>query len=504
MKKQRIGIILALATTVGLAQADQALMDLLEQISPPQQEYIRIPASYVLTALEKSARSSGTSELIAFSIKNELEGSENTELSIDFTGMNMLKAIQTVAAAIGGEADFQTKGVVIVEEGRVVHESDSNPEEPTSTKSSKRDKDPLFSFSDISYALVFVENGDGRGSGFIAKMDDTVYFISNQHNLFGAESLELNTMDGKTLKPKEFEYHKNLDLIRMKLSEDSLENLVVLTLSEKTPSTDDPIFVYGNSAGGDVATELDGKIIGVGPTSIEVNAKFVPGNSGSPILNRQGEVIGVASYATSGAEFEKGSPYEKLFKGTRFSKVRRYGIRIPKEGWVKGNLPSFLNQTYQLMDMQSYLMANYTLFTYALGDKESAALAQSIIAYYEKPTNIGKPVIDFKLEEMEKLFRQLVRSFKHVITEITNSSKPLIAQISSSAQDREFTTRSKTEAEVDAERISRIVSRFFSDKISAVKTQAEQTTWQSALLEEQAEAVTEIADEFILQIESLK
>ncbi|NLX24842.1 MAG: trypsin-like peptidase domain-containing protein [Lentisphaerae bacterium] len=503
MKKQRIGIILAMATTVGLAQADQALMDLLEQVSPPQQEYIRIPASYVLTALEKSARSSGTSELISFSIKNELEGSENTELSIDFTGMNMLKAIQTVAEAMGGGADFQEKGVVIMDEN-LVPKNHPEPEEPTSTKSSKRDKDPLFSFSDISHALVFVESGDGRGSGFIAKMDDTVYFISNQHNLFGAESLELNTMDGKTLKPKEFEYHKNLDLIRMKLSEDSLEDLTVLTLSEKTPSTDDRIFVYGNSAGGDVATELDGEIIGVGPTSIEVNAKFVPGNSGSPILNREGEVIGVASYATSGPEFEKGSPYEKLFKGTRFSKVRRYGIRIPEEGWVKGNLPSFLSQTYQLMDMQSYLMASYTLFTYALGDKKSVAPAQSIIAYYEKPTNTGKPVIDFKLEEMEKLFRQLVRSFKHVITEITNSSKPLIAQISSSSQDRGFTTRSKTETEVDAERISRIVSRFFSDKILAVKTQAEQTTWQSALLEEQAEAVIEIADEFILQIESLK
>lgn len=491
MKKQRIGIILTLATAVGLAQADQALMDLLEQISPPQQEYIRIPASYVLTSLEKSARSSGKSELVSFSIKNELEGSENTELSIDFTGMNMLNAIQTVAEAIGGEADFQTKGVVIVEEGSVVHESDSDSDEPASNKSSRRDKDPLFSFSDISHALVFVENGDGRGSGFIAKMGDSVYFISNQHNLFGAVSLELKTMDGKTLKPKEFEYHKNLDLIRMKLSEDSLENLVVLTLSEKTPSTDDPIFVYGNSAGGDVATELDGEIIGVGPTSIEINAKIVPGNSGSPILNRQGEVLGVASYATLGAEFEKGSPYEKLLKNTRFSKVRRYGIRIPEEEWVKGNLPSFLNQTYQLMDMHSYLMASYTLFKYALGERGSAALAESFIAYYEKPTSTGRPLIDFKLEEMEKKFGELVRSFKRVITEITDASQ-------------KDTKRSKTELEIDAERVSRILTRFFSDKIRAVRTQAEETNWQSSLLEEQAEAVMIIADEFVLQIETLK
>ncbi|MBN2704195.1 MAG: trypsin-like peptidase domain-containing protein [Pontiellaceae bacterium] len=489
MKKQRIGIILALATTVGLAQADQALMDLLEQVSPPPQEYIRIPASYVLSSLEKSARSSGKSELIAFSIKNELEGSENTELSIDFTGMNMLKAIQVVAKAMGGGADFQEKSVVIMDEN-LLPQNNPKPDESTSAKNSKRAKDPLFSFSDISHALVFVENGDGRGSGFVAKMGDSVYFISNQHNFFGAESLKLKTMDGKTLKPAEFEYHKNLDLIRMKLSEDSLKDLTILTLSEKTPSTEDRIFLYGNSAGSNVATELDSEIIGVGPTSIEIKKEIVPENSGSPILNREGKVVGVA-YATPETEFEKGSPYNKLLEDTLFSEVRRYGIRIPEEGWVKGNLPSFLNQTYQLMDMQSYLMASYTLYKYALGDRQSVAPAQSIIAYYEKITNTGKPLIDFKFEETEKELQQMVRSFKLLVNDIAYA--PPVK-----------TKRLKTELEIDAERVSRIMSRFFSDKIRAVKTQAEQTTWQSGLLEEQAEALIEIADEFILQTETLK
>ena len=50
--------------------------------------------------------------------------------------------------------------------------------------------------------------------------------------------------------------------------------------------------------GGGVATQTSGQVLGVGPTRIEVNANFEPGNSGSPIFSTSTkEVVGVATYA---------------------------------------------------------------------------------------------------------------------------------------------------------------------------------------------------------------
>jgi hypothetical protein len=66
----------------------------------------------------------------------------------------------------------------------------------------------------------------------------------------------------------------------------------------KSSKIGDKVVVVGNRQGGGVATQVAGSIVGIGPTRVEVNANFEPGNSGSPIVNLStGEVIGVASYS---------------------------------------------------------------------------------------------------------------------------------------------------------------------------------------------------------------
>jgi hypothetical protein len=57
--------------------------------------------------------------------------------------------------------------------------------------------------------------------------------------------------------------------------------------------------VFGNSQGSGVNTEVKGKLLGAGGRTIELDAPFVAGNSGSPIiLQSSGKVIGVAAYVT--------------------------------------------------------------------------------------------------------------------------------------------------------------------------------------------------------------
>ena len=61
-----------------------------------------------------------------------------------------------------------------------------------------------------------------------------------------------------------------------------------------------PVTVPGNSLGAGVTLQINGKLLGIGPALVEVDAKFVPGNSGSPIIDRRsGQVIGMGSLKLS-------------------------------------------------------------------------------------------------------------------------------------------------------------------------------------------------------------
>ncbi|MBR1921277.1 MAG: hypothetical protein IJ829_04650 [Kiritimatiellae bacterium] len=75
-------------------------------------------------------------------------------------------------------------------------------------------------------------------------------------------------------------------------------------------------------------TDLFGKVCGVGPENVEVDAPFVQGNSGSAVLNAKGEVIGVATFATLDAESG-----DWVKKDSRYSKVRRWAVRIVGAEW---------------------------------------------------------------------------------------------------------------------------------------------------------------------------
>ena len=167
----------------------------------------------------------------------------------------------------------------------------------------------------------------------------------------------------------------------------------------------------------------------------------------------------MATYATTGAEFDKDSAYAKLFKGTRFTQVRRYGIRIPENGWVRDNMATYLKQTQKLEDMETYLMATYMLLLYASGNANTQA--QSIIAYYGDMARNSSAPCDFKLEESERELHQLVRSLLMYFNEMDRKGK-----------------RSETETAMENERIIRI----FQDAVASVKTKAETTRWKSALL----------------------
>jgi len=92
-------------------------------------------------------------------------------------------------------------------------------------------------------------------------------------------------------------------------------------------SVGDDIVVLGNSLGSDVVTVIPGKVTGLGPELVEVDAKFVQGNSGSPIIHvKTGKLIGIATFALI-------RKVDSLSRDSQFaSGVRRFGYRLDTVG----------------------------------------------------------------------------------------------------------------------------------------------------------------------------
>jgi len=185
---------------------------------------------------------------------------------------------------------------------------------------------PLFEYSlnDVSGKIVTVSctgaRGRSSGSGFVAMLDGKPYLFTNQHVILGTDTIRFKTADGQTLRPRSVELATTRDIARLLLA-DGTEGFEITGKM----AIGAPIVVFGNSEGGGVATELYGKVTAVAAEVVEVSADFVAGNSGSPILNLDQEVIGIATYVRSYSDDEDGS------------KTRRFCYRLTGNEWKSVN-----------------------------------------------------------------------------------------------------------------------------------------------------------------------
>ncbi len=203
-------------------------------------------------------------------------------------------------------------------------------------------------FDKVKTWLVIIKGSTGSGSGSFIKMEDGVWLVTNEHVSRIGHPLVAITVDGRrfnfTAKSK-FQVAKNRDIARLKVPDETF----ALNMSTKVPTIGDRIWVFGNSAGGNVLTYLEGSINGVGAYEIEVDAQFVGGNSGSPILDDNGDVIALATYATL-----RNDPSDWVKEGTRFNDVRRYAVTFKSIEWETVDWMLYSRQAFLLEACTQY------------------------------------------------------------------------------------------------------------------------------------------------------
>jgi len=141
----------------------------------------------------------------------------------------------------------------------------------------------------------------GQGSGFLYDSDGNI--ITNAHVINGADQVEVTFSDGNIQPAKIVGQDPHSDLAVVKV-ENLLEDIVPLSLGEMdTLAVGQTVVAIGNPFGLE-GTLTQGIISALGrtipaltpfsiPQSIQTDAAINPGNSGGPLLNLEGEVIGV-------------------------------------------------------------------------------------------------------------------------------------------------------------------------------------------------------------------
>lgn len=277
-------------------------------------------------------------------------------------------------------------------------------------------------------AVVLVETNKNNtlistGTGFIYKKDETNgYIITNHHVIEGGNNYKITLTSGQEVEAKLLGSDEYADIAVLSINKDAVTQIATLGQSSET-EIGDTVFAIGSPLGKEyMGTVTKGILSGkertitvssqTSSTIVEVlqtDAAINPGNSGGPLVNINGEVIGVTSMKlvqneVEGMGFaipieivnsllsrlEAGEKIERPIIGIEMTDVTntyylyRQGITIPEDvedgvviikanegypaaqaGLEKGDIILSINDT----KIENSVHFKYLLYKYQVGDK---------------------------------------------------------------------------------------------------------------------------------------
>ncbi|MCD7110806.1 DegQ family serine endoprotease [Rhizobium sp. DKSPLA3] len=201
-------------------------------------------------------------------------------------------------------------------------------------------------FQDFFDEFFKGQNGQGApgrkveslGSGFV--IDPTGYIVTNNHVIEGADDIEVNFANGSKLKAKLIGTDTKTDLAVLKV--EPKKPLTAVPLGDsRTMRIGDWVMAIGNpfGLGGTVTVGIisaRGRNINAGPYDnfIQTDAAINRGNSGGPLFNMKGEVIGIntAIISPSGGSIGIGFSVPTELASNVITQLKDFGET--RRGWL--------------------------------------------------------------------------------------------------------------------------------------------------------------------------
>jgi len=220
------------------------------------------------------------------------------------------------------KSDFSLELLKSLKDGKTTQALTSKPALPSLPKQKEESTESLPSLIkkiESSTVIIFAYDATKeflrQGSGFFISQNGDI--ITNYHVLEKARFAEVKTADGKIYSVATIvAMDEESDIVRISIDIDSVY-VCSLPLCLKLPKVAEKIIVYGSPMGLE-KTVSDGIISAIREVPgygklIQITAPISPGSSGSPVLNMQGEVIGIATFQfIEGQNLNFAIPSEKI------------------------------------------------------------------------------------------------------------------------------------------------------------------------------------------------
>jgi S1-C subfamily serine protease len=183
--------------------------------------------------------------------------------------------------------------------------SDTQSKLETQINDLKKETSPDFSeiIEEIVYGVVSIKTSTSQGTGFIITEDG--YVVTNSHVIEGSSSFNAITANQQTIPMELIDHSSVLDLSLLKIpgSYDklTLANSDNIKVGEKVIAIGNPYGLSFSVSEG-IVSATDRIITGYGGEYVQTDAAINFGNSGGPLINTQGLVIGINNLKIAGGD----------------------------------------------------------------------------------------------------------------------------------------------------------------------------------------------------------
>lgn len=152
-------------------------------------------------------------------------------------------------------------------------------------------------------AVVLVEASGGRGSGFFVAPDT---LLTNVHVVGSSSSVTIRRMSGETMPARVAQTAPQVDIAMLKLATADRAQTVLTLGSVADARVGQEVVAIGSALGLLQNTVTRGIVSAVRQTGdatlVQTDAAVNPGNSGGPLLDRAGRVLGITTMGFSGRQ----------------------------------------------------------------------------------------------------------------------------------------------------------------------------------------------------------
>jgi S1-C subfamily serine protease len=156
---------------------------------------------------------------------------------------------------------------------------------------------------DAVKSVVTIRTDAGQGTGFVITEDG--YVVTNAHVLSGASKVYALTYEQNTLDAQFIGYDENLDIALLKIQGTffpiELENSGNVEVGEKVIAIGNPLGLQFSVSQG-IVSAVHREGINEILAYIQTDAALNAGNSGGPLINTQGKVIGINNFKVGSGE----------------------------------------------------------------------------------------------------------------------------------------------------------------------------------------------------------